>query len=116
VEWLRRRFAGCKDRLTFGDFVSESFAITGGLDQGDPHSGFLYGIYNTALAEIPHAKQGKDRVDFMDDNRVVMVAPTFPRAHKKIPCMMERPDGINDWGTSHNAAFSPANYQVADFS
>jgi hypothetical protein len=30
--------------------------------------------------------------------------------------MMERPGGINDWGTSHNAAFGPAKYQVAGFS
>jgi hypothetical protein len=96
VDWLRRRFSGRKGRLTFGDFVSESFAITGGLDQGDPHSGFLYGIYNTALAEIPRAKQGEDGVVFVDDNTVIAVAPTFPRVHKKIQRMMERPDGINE--------------------
>jgi hypothetical protein len=53
AEWLRHCYAACRGRLTFGDFISDPFDIAGSLDLGDPHSGFLYGIYNAALAEIP---------------------------------------------------------------
>jgi hypothetical protein len=53
---------------------------------------------------------------FVDDNTVIAVASTFPQTHAKIQRMMERPGGINDWGTSHNTTFSPAKYQVAGFS
>ncbi|KAJ6453772.1 hypothetical protein C8R45DRAFT_752900, partial [Mycena sanguinolenta] len=77
VEWLRRRFAGHRGYLAFDSFVSELFAITGGLDQGDPQSGFLYGIYNAELAEIPKRSRGEDSVVFVDDNTLVAVADDF---------------------------------------
>jgi hypothetical protein len=116
TDWLQRSYAARKGHLTFGDFTSDPFDITGGLDQGDPHSGFLYGIYNAALAEIPQPAQGEDGVVFVDDNTIIAVASTFPQTHAKIQCMIERPGGINDWGASHNAIFGPAKYQVAGFS
>jgi hypothetical protein len=116
TEWIQRRFAARKGRLTFGDFVSKLFDITGSLDQGDPHSGFLYGIYNAALAEIPRPACGEDGVIFVDDNTVIAVATTFQRTHGKIQRMMQRQDSIDAWGASHNTIFGPAKYQVAGFS
>jgi hypothetical protein len=79
TDWLQRRYAARKGCLTFGDFTSAPFDIAGGLDQGNPHSGFLYGIYNAALAEIPRPARGEDGVVFVDDNMIIAVASTFPR-------------------------------------
>jgi hypothetical protein len=97
--------------------MSEAFSIDGRLGQGDPHSGFLYGIYNAGLAEVPRPKHDKNGVVFVDDNTLVAVADTFWQGtHRKIQQMITRHRGVTQWGTSHNAKFGPAKYQMADFS
>jgi hypothetical protein len=89
TDWIQRCFAARKGRLTFGDYVSELFDITGRLDQGDPHSGFLYGIYNASLAEIPRPAHGEEGVVFVDDNTIIAVATMFQRTHEKIQQMTQ---------------------------
>ncbi|KAF7354515.1 RNA-directed DNA polymerase from transposon X-element [Mycena venus] len=117
TEWLRRRYAGRKGRLTFGDFISESFDIEGGLDQGDPHSGFAYGIYNADLAEIPRGlKKGEDGVAFVDNNTLVTVDNDFKGTHTKIRRIIQCLGGVEEWGREHNAKFGPAKYQMSDHS
>ncbi|KAJ7639656.1 hypothetical protein DFH06DRAFT_919545, partial [Mycena polygramma] len=102
--WLRRRFANRAGRLVFGDYTSESFRIDAGLDQGDPHSGFLHGFYNADLAEIPQPTNDED------DNTVVTLAYTFKRTHEMVRDLFQRSEGIDDWGDDHNATFSHPKY------
>ncbi|KAJ7034896.1 hypothetical protein C8F04DRAFT_955830 [Mycena alexandri] len=102
--------------MTFGDFVSGPFAIEGGLDQGDPHSGFLYLVYNGGLADIPRPAEGENGVVFVDDKTLITVGESFKVTHKKIRNVVGRKNGVNDWGTAHNALFGPAKYQLLDAS
>ncbi|KAJ7042938.1 hypothetical protein C8F04DRAFT_904939, partial [Mycena alexandri] len=114
TDWLRRRYAQREGRMTFGDFTSGTFTIEGGLDQGDPHSGFLYLVYNGDLADIPKPAKGENGVVFVDDKTLVTVGKTFKVTHRKLRDIVERKDGVNDWGTDHNALFGPAKYQLLD--
>ncbi|KAJ7810960.1 hypothetical protein B0H13DRAFT_2384284 [Mycena leptocephala] len=98
---------GRTGRMVFDDFASESFDIVNGLDQGDPHSGFAYALYNAFLVEIPRGeKKGEEGVVFVDDNTLVTVAHDFKGTHRKIRSVMQRKDGVEDWGNNHNATFS----------
>jgi hypothetical protein len=114
TDWLMRRYAGCTSRISFGDYTSDAFAVQGGLDQGDPHSGFAYLIYNSDLAEIPKVSKGEAGVVFVDD--LITVADTFKETHKKIRSIIQRPHGIKEWAKDHNALFGPAKYQMLDAS
>jgi hypothetical protein len=44
---------GAFPSVTLDHLYHDPFDIAGSLDQGDPHSSFLYGIYNAVLVEIP---------------------------------------------------------------
>ncbi|KAJ7032163.1 hypothetical protein C8F04DRAFT_883323, partial [Mycena alexandri] len=114
TDWLCRRFANRTARLSFGDFVSVTFRIYGGLDQGDPHSGFSYGMYNAQLAKIPRPTNGEHGVVFVDDNTLITVGRTFRITHEKLRDIIERPKGVNRFATTHNALFGPAKYQLLD--
>ncbi|KAJ7107433.1 hypothetical protein C8R44DRAFT_537309, partial [Mycena epipterygia] len=114
TEWLRRRYAGRTSHLSFGDFTSERFVVDSGLDQGDPHSGFAYLVYNSSLAEIPKADKGEAAVIFVDDNTVITVGKTFKITHEKLRNVIERHDGVDVWAGNHNALFGPAKYQLLD--
>jgi hypothetical protein len=69
--------------------------------------GFAYALYNAFLAEIPRGeKKGEEGVVFVDDNTLVTVAHDFKGTHRKIRSVMQRKDGVEDWGNNHNATFS----------
>jgi exonuclease III len=116
TDWLRWRYANCTGCLTFGDFTSEPFRIKTGLDQGDPFSGFGYGIYNGDLADIPQPANNEDGVVFVDDNTLITVANTFRQTHRMVCSIMVRPEGVDEWGNKHNAKFSLPKYQLVDLS
>ncbi|KAJ7633991.1 hypothetical protein B0H17DRAFT_842215, partial [Mycena rosella] len=114
IEWLRHRFAERTCRLAFDDLVSESFEVDGRLDQGDPHSGSLYLVYNSPLAEIPRATQGEASVVFVDNDTLITTGCSFKATHQKIRDMVQRAGGADEWADSHNALFSPPKYQLLD--
>ncbi|KAJ7624165.1 hypothetical protein B0H17DRAFT_963907 [Mycena rosella] len=116
TDWLRRRYANRTSRVSFGDFVSEPFVVDAGLDQGDPHSGFGYLVYNSDLAEVPRASKGEAAVVFVDDNTVITTGYTFKSTHKKIRSIIQRSGGVDEWAKDHNALFGPAKYQLLDAS
>ncbi|KAJ7770097.1 hypothetical protein B0H16DRAFT_1233346, partial [Mycena metata] len=114
TDWLHWCFANRPVRLSFGDFVSVVFSIHGGLDQGDTHSGFAYGVYNAQLAKIPRLAKGEHGVVFVDDNTLVTIGRTFRITHNKLRDIIERRNGVNQFAATHNALFGPAKYQLLD--
>ncbi|CAK5280784.1 unnamed protein product [Mycena citricolor] len=56
TEWLKRRYNGRTSTIAFDDYISPPVSVANGLDQGDPHSGFLWMVYNSGLAGIPKEK------------------------------------------------------------
>ncbi|KAJ7631766.1 hypothetical protein B0H17DRAFT_884440, partial [Mycena rosella] len=101
-------------RLAFDDFVLELFEVDGGLDQGDPHSGFLYLVYNSPLTEIPQVMRGGASVVFVDDDTLITTGCSFKATHRKICDMVQQAGGANEWANSHNVFFSPPKYQLLD--
>ncbi|KAJ6578610.1 hypothetical protein B0H10DRAFT_1836280, partial [Mycena sp. CBHHK59/15] len=88
---MRRRYAGRHSTIKFDDHTSAPFAVDGGLDQGDPHSGIAYLIYNSPLAEIPRPAKGEHGLIYVDDDTVLAVAHNFSTTHKMINSMIQRP-------------------------
>ncbi|KAJ6459126.1 hypothetical protein C8R47DRAFT_913218, partial [Mycena vitilis] len=116
TEWMRRRYAGRKSRIIFDDFISDLFDVLSGLDQGDPHSGIVYLIYNSGLAKIPVPKNGEKGFIYVDDNTMGASGRDFHIAHAKILDMTVREDGVDEWEETHNAKFGPEKYQLLDAS
>ncbi|CAK5279173.1 unnamed protein product [Mycena citricolor] len=116
TDWIQRRYAGRKAIITFDGYTSEPIDVENGLDQGDPHSGLLWLIYNSGLAKIPDRKQGEHDVTFVDDETLIATGKDFKETHQKIRDMLERPGGLAEWARSHNTTFGPAKYQLVDLS
>ncbi|KAJ3925611.1 MAG: hypothetical protein NXY57DRAFT_877618, partial [Lentinula lateritia] len=49
LEWMRRRYSGWKTQLSFNDYISQPFAVSGGKDQGDPFAAVGYILYAAGL-------------------------------------------------------------------
>ncbi|KAJ7689133.1 hypothetical protein B0H17DRAFT_848443, partial [Mycena rosella] len=114
TDWLHCRFAERTCRLAFNDFVLEPLEVDSGLDQGDPHSGFLYLVYNSPLAEIPQATRGEASVVFVNNDTLITTGCSFKATHRKICDMVQRAGGADEWADSHNVLFSPPKYQLLD--
>ncbi|KAJ7706760.1 hypothetical protein B0H17DRAFT_846709, partial [Mycena rosella] len=80
-----------RSRIVFDDFTSEPFEVDGGLDQGDPHSGISYLIYNSGLAAIPKPTNGEHGVIFVDDNTLITTGADFHVTHRKLRDIIQRP-------------------------
>jgi hypothetical protein len=68
TDWMEHRFEGRSTCLVFDDYISDSFPIDDGLDQGDPQSVICYEFYNTPLARI-HGDSGI----YIDDYHVLVL-------------------------------------------
>ncbi|KAJ6600139.1 hypothetical protein B0H10DRAFT_1679930, partial [Mycena sp. CBHHK59/15] len=115
TDWMRRCYAGRHSRITFDDYTSTP-VVDGGLDQGDPHSGIAYLIYNSPLAEITRPTEGEHGLIYVDDDTVLAVAHNFATTHKMISSMIQRPKGVDEWADTCNSKFGPAKYQLLDAS
>ncbi|KAJ7678359.1 hypothetical protein B0H17DRAFT_944552 [Mycena rosella] len=108
TDWMVRRYEGRTSRIVFDDYTSAPFAVDGGLDQGDPHSGICFLLYGTGLATIPEPKNGENSVVFVDDNTLITTGADFTVMHAKLVDVVQRLGGINKWASEHNALFGPA--------
>ncbi|CAK5265676.1 unnamed protein product [Mycena citricolor] len=114
TDWMRRRYKGRQAVIAFDGFVSEPFEVKNGLDQGDPHSGISYMIYNAGLAKIPQPEMGEHGVTFVDDETIVTMGKSFRDTHRALRGLIQGPNGIDKWAADHNAIFGPAKYQLLD--
>ncbi|KAJ7626468.1 hypothetical protein B0H17DRAFT_837337, partial [Mycena rosella] len=78
-------------RIIFDDFTSEPFKVNRGLDQGDPHSGISFLLYNSPLAGIPDPRKGEHGVLYVDDNTLITCGADFHETHRKLREIIQRP-------------------------
>ena len=115
TQWIKRRLHNRSTTLSFDDHQTEAFIVENGLDQGDPHSGISYLIYNADLLKIPDHKAGEHILLFVDDAAVVVTGKDFTETHEKIRSIMNRTNGILDWARLHNCEFGVEKFNLLDF-
>ena len=92
TDWIQCKLTGHLTTIGFDDYISDSFSVSDGCDQGCPLSVVLYLYYNTGLLEIANTVDKELAPGFIDD--VVLAAgPNLEYTHKKVVDMMERPGG-----------------------
>jgi hypothetical protein len=116
TEWMKRRLEKRQTTLTFDDHKMTAFVVENGLDQGDPHSGVSFLIYNADLLEIPDPKRGEQILAFVDDAAVIVTGEDFTETHEKLRNIMNRKGGIFEWAKKHNCEFGIEKFQLLDLS
>ena len=114
TEWIKRRLNNRRTTLAFDDYQTEAFIVLNGLDQGDPHSGVSYLIYNADLLKIPDLKAGECVLLFVDNAAVVVTGKDFAETHEKLRNIMNRTNGIFEWAKIHNCEFGVEKFQLLD--
>ena len=67
TEWFLWHTNNRRTRLCFDEYQSDLFRVLNGLDQGDPHLGILYLLYNSDLPSLADIKRGKSLLLFVDN-------------------------------------------------
>ena len=116
TEWMRRRLENRQTTISFDDYQTAAFEVLNGLDQGDPHSGICYLLYNADLTKITVLKAGEWILLFVDDAVIIVCGKNFNETHEKLRDIMERDGGVFDWAKTHNCEFGVEKFQLLDAS
>ena len=101
--------AGRRTTLCFDDYISESFDIAHGIDQGCPLSCIFYLFYNSALLEIAGKSKGSRAelaVGFIDDVALLARGRDADEATSRVKQMMERRGGALEWAKAYTSDFA----------
>jgi hypothetical protein len=112
TEWIKRRLNNRCTMLSFDDYQTEAFIVQNGLDQGDPHSGISYLIYNADLLKIPDLKVGEWILLFVDDVAIVVTGKDFAETHEKLCNIMNCTNSIFKWAMIYNCKFRMEKFQL----
>ncbi|KAJ3758522.1 hypothetical protein EV360DRAFT_43679, partial [Lentinula raphanica] len=115
TSWMQRRYAHRSTRLSFDDFISDSFPVVGGEDQGDPFAAVGYILYAAKLMDLFRKATKEQGLGFMDDVAGMTWAESFDDAHKGLTELMERNNGVSDWARDHNCEFGFDKFKLVDF-
>jgi hypothetical protein len=105
TEWYKRHLDGRITTLSFDDFISLTFQIPIGLDQGCPMSPIAYLFYNTDLIGLANGEKDKPGLGFMDDTAYVARGKDFGNANEKLREIMECEGGALEWSREHHVEF-----------
>jgi len=111
TEWMRRRLENRQTTISFDNYQTTAFKVLNGLDQGDPHSGICYLIYNADLTKITVLKVSKWILLFVDDAVIIVCGKNFNETHENLQDIMECNRGIFNWAKSHNCEFGIEKFQ-----
>lgn len=98
--WLESKFSGRTTTLTFEDYVSETFKIEHGLDQGCPMSPILFNYYTAMLIRTTKDKE-RAMATYVDDVFSLTISNTVQEALKKQVSIEEEKEGFGDWKRTH---------------
>ena len=114
AEWFLRHTNDRCTRLGFDEYQSDLFRVLNGLNQGDPHSGILYLLYNSDLPSLADIKRGKSSLLFVDNAALIVTGKNFAVTHDKICDIMTRPNGVFNWAALYNWSFGLDKFQLLD--
>ncbi|KAJ3979545.1 hypothetical protein F5890DRAFT_1379391, partial [Lentinula detonsa] len=77
TEWMERRYAQRMTILSFDNYTSEAFAVTGGEDQGDPFAAVGYILYAAGLMKLFRKATREQGLGYMDDTAGATWARSF---------------------------------------
>ncbi|EUC61565.1 reverse transcriptase from transposon X-element protein, putative [Rhizoctonia solani AG-3 Rhs1AP] len=115
INWTTRKLEGRKTALKFDDYISNTFEITHGIDQGCPLSCIFYLIYNSDLIRVAKQNKGELAVGYIDDVALLAEGVDFYRANAKLKRMMERQGGALEWADSHTSEFALEKTALVEF-
>lgn len=111
-----RKAKGPATIITFDDFVSTSYTINNGCDQGDSLSMLYYLFYNTDLARLSEGRKKELTIAYIDDVTLLASAKKFSQAHLKIRQMFNRKGGAAEWSRKHSSDFELDKLKMIGFS
>lgn len=116
TKWMRRCLENRQTTISFDDYQTAAFEVLNGLDQGDPHSGICYLIYNADLTKITVLKAGEWILLFVDNAVIIVCGKNFNETHEKLRNIMECNGGVFDWAKTHNCKFGVEKFQLLNAS
>jgi len=114
VKFVHKMLQGRVTTLKFDGYTSEPINIDNGIGQGDLLSMGLYQYYNADLIEVPK-DPGESAMAYMDDSVIIVIADSFPEAHRKLRNMMTREGGVAEWSSLHNSPLEYLKLALVDF-
>ena len=115
VRFVQNMPTGCRNRLTFDNYLSDWFDLDNGIIQGDPLSMLLYLFYNADMLDIVQGRQ-EVCLGYVDDMALVAAAGTFQGTHRILGKMMAKSWGGYAWSRTHNSRFKMSKSVLVDFS
>ncbi|KIK45268.1 hypothetical protein CY34DRAFT_42041, partial [Suillus luteus UH-Slu-Lm8-n1] len=79
ITWYQRQLNNHSTTLIFDDYVSATFNVENGVDQGCPLSVIAFLIYNSDVLKVadPKPSRGELSLGFIDDIALVAKGKTF---------------------------------------